>query len=209
MKFSVIKTKLAEKIATDSALTEDDRKRLTLALDAMEEEAAEDEGETDEEKAEREKAEAADKRAKDKKAAKDKAAKDKAAKDKEACDEDPSEKAEALDEEEDDKDDKKAMDAAITKARADTIAEMNAIFAAKSKVAPIVGDITVAMDSAASVYKFALDTAGVATKGVHPSAFETLVDMHLKASAAPVRIATDSKTRGDVVSFFPQLARYA
>lgn len=116
-----------------------------------------------------------------------------------AEDEDEGEKADkerkAL--EETDKDDKEAkaedsmeprgaMDAATIEAGA--IAKVTALFEARKKVVPIVGEI--ACDSAEEVYKTALIKSGVSTKGVHPSAYGAMVDLVLSRSAAP--IAMDS-----------------
>lgn len=81
MKFQAIKPKLAAKFATDAALKTEDRQRLYLALDAMEEEV-DAEGEMEESEAEEKaKDKAKDMKAKDAKRAKDKAAKDKLVKD--------------------------------------------------------------------------------------------------------------------------------
>lgn len=70
---------------------------------------------------------------------------------------------------------------------ADVNRRVAAIRTAEREVRPLVGEITVAMDSAAEVYKFALDAAKVETKGVHPSAFGTLVAMAVSAKAASSR----------------------
>lgn len=105
-----------------------------------------------------------------------------------------------------DKVDKPAMDAAISRAvtataatvRAETIKQMQAIHQAEKDVAPIIGSIAVgAMDSAEAVYKMALDHAKVDTDDVHPSAYKAMVGM-LKTSSvkAPV-IAKDSALGGD------------
>lgn len=89
-------------------------------------------------------------------------------------------------EDEDDKP-KKAMDAATIESNA--IAKVTALFEAREKVKPIVGQI--ACDSAEEVYKAALKQIGVSTAGVHPSAFGAMVDMHL-AGSQRATIAQDS-----------------
>lgn len=61
-----------------------------------------------------------------------------------------------------------AQDAAVARVRA----EENA----RNEVRPIVGEVA-AMDSAEAVYKFALDSAGIPTEGVHASAFPAMVAM--------------------------------
>lgn len=76
---------------------------------------------------------------------------------------------------------KAAMDAALKVARSTAergaMARFQAIRTAERDVAPIVGEITTAMDSAEAVYKFALDHLEVDTTGVDPSAFPALVKM--------------------------------
>lgn len=87
---------------------------------------------------------------------------------------------EAEDEDEDDdKDDKPAMDAATVKkmiaaAEERGAARVAAIEVAKRDVASLVGEV-IGLDSAEAVYKFALDNSGVDTKGVHASAFKSMV----------------------------------
>jgi hypothetical protein len=101
-----------------------------------------------------------------------------------------------------------AMDAAI-KAAADN-AEKNAmrkfreIRDAEKAVFPLVGEV-VAMDSAESIYKFALDANGVDTAGVHTSAFPSLVKMLVeKNSATPSpKVALDSASVTDFHQLFP------
>lgn len=101
----------------------------------------------------------------------------------------------------DDTVDKPAMDAAIKaatdQATSDTMARMKSIRAAENKVRPIIGELAIAQDSAAAVFKLALDSAGVKTEGVNEAAFEPLVDMLLtnrtnNTAAVRVTIAQDS-----------------
>lgn len=100
----------------------------------------------------------------------------------EAEDEDPKEA-----EDEEPEDDKKAMDAATIEQN--TVARVTALFEAREKVKPLVGQI--ACDSAEEVYKIALSKAGVSTKGVHPSAYGAMVDLVLEKQST-VTIAQDS-----------------
>lgn len=234
MKFQAIKPKLAAKFATDAALKTEDRQRLYLALDAMEEEVdAEDEMEESdaEEKA---KDKAKDMKAKDAKRAKDKKGMDRAARDKLVKDgwippQSPvPNAAKAEDEMEDDNDDdadidpakakdKAAKDAAAMDARIEAgvkagvtafAASLNALQTAKDAVAPHVGAVH-GMDSAEAVYRFALDGAGVDHKAVKDvAALKAMVSM-LPAPGAPStpRFAADAKASTDVLSMFPQLAR--
>lgn len=100
------------------------------------------------------------------------------------------------------KKDTPAMDAAAI--RAATIAEMNAISAARDAVRPLVGEVA-AMDSAEAVYRFALDSAKVDLTGVHPSAFRSMVGMlsAAKPDPAPKRIALDAAGKDDFAKRFP------
>lgn len=119
-----------------------------------------------------------------------------------AKDEDPEMKPEVT---------KAAMDAAIKTAtdtaKKEAMASVTALFAAREIVKPLVG--AVAMDSAEDVYKFALDQKGVATKGVHPSAYKPMVDLLLKQSAAPApRMAADAASVKSITDKHPHLARF-
>lgn len=101
-----------------------------------------------------------------------------------AEDEDDDKKPDA--EDEDDK--KQAMDAAMIESNA--VAKVTALFEAREKVKPIVGQI--ACDSAEEVYKTALAKSGVSTKGVHPSAYGAMVDLVLQGKQNTPNIAQDS-----------------
>ena len=149
------------KLATDADLSD-----ILDMLDQLEEMPDEDvaaaavdakpddqgENESDEDYAKRKKAEA------DKDAAKDKGAKDKGAKD---ADPEPKVSKSAMDAAI-----AAASDAAARNAEASTIARLNAIRAAEREVQPYVGNLAVAMDSAAAVYHFALESMGVDAKAV-------------------------------------------
>ena len=92
----------------------------------------------------------------------------------------------------DEDDNKPAPPAMDRKAVGKVLAEIRA---AERAVAPHIGEVTVAMDSAAAIYRLALDNAGVDLTGVPASAFGAMVAMLPKptASAAPV-LASDRKT---------------
>lgn len=104
---------------------------------------------------------------------------------------------------------KAAMDAAIatavatakTETETTTIARLNAVRAAEEAVRPYVA-IKTAMDSADSVYKFALDKLGV--KGldkIHPSAYPALLAAHPlpgKSNTSPKRLTAND---ADVKSY--------
>lgn len=82
---------------------------------------------------------------------------------------------------------------------------------AREAVRPLVGVVSMAMDSAEEIYKFALKHAGVKTDGVHASALGTLVEMAVKqkkqsAGAAPA-VAMDAQHASLVSldSLFPEV----
>ncbi len=107
----------------------------------------------------------------------------------------------------DDDEKKTAMDAAISTAvkatEKATIAKMNAIRAAEKEVAPLIGEVA-AQDSAEAVYKLALDSAGVDTAGVHPSAYGAMVRMLAKpAEKKEARIGMDAASATDFAKRFP------
>lgn len=76
---------------------------------------------------------------------------------------------------------KPAMDADAIEAAA--VARVTALFEAREAVKPLVG--VVAMDSADNVYGYALKQKGVDIKGVHPSAYKSMVGMLLKSESKP------------------------
>ncbi len=127
-------------------------------------------------------------------------------------DEDAKKKRLAAMDADDDKVSKPAMDAAIKTAVAtavtDTVTRMNAMHAALDAVKPHVGVIA-AMDSAESVFKFALDAKGVKTDGVHPSAYGAMVGM--LGSAAPVTarpsLAADAAMNSDFAKRYPNASK--
>ena len=129
-----------------------------------------------------------------------------------AEDEDEGEKADAerkkledtdKDDREAKKDDKKetAMDAAmvelkIQQAVKEAVKRTDALHEAREMVKPIVG--VVAMDSAEAVFKHALDKSGVDTKGVHSSAYKSMVGLVIKQKAQPqVKTAMDAASYED------------
>jgi hypothetical protein len=124
-------------------------------------------------------------------------------------DPDPAQDEDDDDDKKDDKDVTAAMDAAIKAAEkrteAATVARMNAIRQAEKEVAPLIGEV-MAQDSAAAVYKLALDHAGVDTKGVHPSAYGAMVRMLSAAKAqrpANTALAMDSAVNDSFAERFP------
>ena len=124
-------------------------------------------------------------------------------------------KKKTADDEDDEDDDKKddkvsktAMDSAIrlaadsaTKKAAQNFREFRE---AEQAVRPLIGDV-VAMDSAADVYRTALEQSGIDIKGVHPSAFPSLVKMAIsqKENSRPAPLAQDSASISDFEKAFP------
>ena len=107
-----------------------------------------------------------------------------------------------------DKVSKPAMDEAIKEAKkateVATIKRINGIHEARKVVAPYVGEIAVACDSAEDVYKAALKTMGIETKDVHPSAFKAIVEAQPNPNAnKSVTIAKDSSDLDDYYKAFP------
>lgn len=127
-----------------------------------------------------------------------------------AEDEDEGEKADAerkkledtdKDDREAKKDDKKetAMDADTVNALIHkAVTARDNLHEAREMVKPIVGVVPVAMDSAEAVFKHALDKSGVDTKGVHSSAYKSMVGLVIKQKAQPqVKTAMDAASYED------------
>ncbi|EMB3082900.1 DUF2213 domain-containing protein [Providencia rettgeri] len=127
---------------------------------------------------EEEKEAAAAKKAQDEEEAKKKANDEEEA-EKKAKDEEEAKKQAADNEEQG----KKAMDSAIKLAEDMAVARVTQLFEAREDVKSLVGQV--AMDSAQSVYEYALKQCGVDTTGVHPSAFKTMVGMVKQNRAQP------------------------
>lgn len=110
----------------------------------------------------------------------------------------------------DDKPTKAAMDAAIKLAenRATTKAtqRIEALFQAREDVKPLVGKV--ALDSAEAVYKFALQQKGIETKGVHPSAYRTMVQMINNNPESKSKPAMDAQSVAAAHTKFPHLSRF-
>lgn len=58
------------------------------------------------------------------------------------------------------------------------VKRIEALYQARDAVKPLVGHV--ALDSAESVYRFALEQSGISTRGVHPSAYRAMTHMLLK-----------------------------
>lgn len=99
-----------------------------------------------------------------------------------------------------------AMDAGTI--RREAIREVQAINTAKADAHPFVGALDASFDSAAAVYRFALDSLGVDLKGVHPSAFGAILRAQPKPGAANdtakrPTLAQDAKAETSFIERFP------
>ncbi len=112
-------------------------------------------------------------------------------------------------EKKDDDKDKPAMDSAKVSAMiAEAVAGANvasaALYAARTLVRPICGEV--ACDSAEAVHAFALKHLGIDTTGVHASAFPAMIKMAQDRKPATV-IAQDSASVSKTAALIPGLAR--
>jgi len=106
---------------------------------------------------------------------------------------------------------KLASDKAAKDAEQRTVKRMNDIAEAREVVAPYVGKLEIAMDSAEQVYKTALETLKVDIDGVHPSAYKAVLMAQQKpGSESKPRmhvVATDSAMNADMMEAFPNMHR--
>ncbi|GGN49387.1 hypothetical protein GCM10011349_19980 [Novosphingobium indicum] len=132
--------------------------------------------------------------------------------DKQAQDEDPDAEKDDIAEDEDgeeEDDDKPAMDSAsvrklISDAEKRGAKRTAAIEIAKADVKPHVGEV-IGMDSAEAIYRFALDEAGVSTKGVHPSALKAMVAMLPKPGTEMAQDRKQPVIGGKLAQIVPNL----
>ena len=192
-KAAAIRATLKPLLAADADLEAEVRKAL-LALDEAEKEDKKDKPAEDEDDEEEDKK---------KKTADDEDDDSDDKKKKTADDEDDED-----DDKKDDKVSKTAMDSAIRLA-ADSATKkaaqnFRAVREAEQAVRPLIGDV-VAMDSADDVYRTALEQSGVDIKGVHPSAFPSMVKMAIsqKENSRPAPLAQDSASISDFEKAFP------
>jgi hypothetical protein len=106
-----------------------------------------------------------------------------------------------------DKVSKPAMDAAIKAGVDAAIARINGMHEAKQIVKPYVGELALACDSAESVYKAALKLMNVETKGLHPSAYRSVLEAQPVpgADSGKQRIAQDSSKPSGYADFMKDL----
>ncbi len=104
--------------------------------------------------------------------------------------------------------DQKAMDKAIADAREgakkDTMKLLTDIRTAERAVLPLIGEVSMAADSADAIYIAALKHVGVDTDGVHSSALPALVAMAVKSKnegGKVHRIAQDAAGPDDRAAF--------
>ncbi len=100
------------------------------------------------------------------------------------------------------------LDQALKFIEARTVARMNAIRDAERAVRPFIGDLPVAQDSAAAVYRLALDHLKVDLTGVHPSAYAALLRLAADraALAAPPRPGLNGDAVAALARRFPAAA---
>jgi len=123
-----------------------------------------------------------------------------------AADEEDPDAPKAADEGEEPYDTKGAMDSAIATA----VARVEAIHEARAAVAPYIGQVPGKVKAASDLYKMALDSAKVSTKGVHPSAWPALLALVPKPGQEPETrrtttssLALDAKVVDDFHSRYP------
>lgn len=105
---------------------------------------------------------------------------------------------------------KEAMDAALKTAIDGERKHQAAIRDAERFVRPWVGDLAVAFDSAADVYKAAIEANGRSVKDVHPSAYRTILEMIPKPGQnrqQPTRLAMDAAKSNGFAERFPETGR--
>ncbi len=99
------------------------------------------------------------------------------------------------------------LDQALKFIEARTVARMNAIRDAERAVRPFIGDLAVAQDSAAAVYRLALDHLKVDLAGVHPSAYPALLRLAAdRATAVSPRVGLDGDAVAALARRFPNAA---
>lgn len=202
-KAAAIRATVKPLLAADADIDEVVRKAL-LALDEAEKEDEEEQ----KKKTADDEDEDEDEKEKKKKPASDSEEDDEEDKKKKTADDEDDED----DDKKDDKVSKTAMDSAIrlaadsaTKKAAQNFREIRE---AEQAVRPLIGDV-VAMDSASDVYRTALEQSGVDIKGVHPSAFPSLVKMAIsqKESTRPAALAQDSASISEFESAYPTASK--
>lgn len=101
-------------------------------------------------------------------------------------------------------DDPQAMDAAAIEQR--VLRKVAAAAEARTMVEPLVGKVSMALDTAEAIFGFALDHEGVTHKGVNGVGKRALVEQRLaaktKADGTGSRMALDSAAQGDAESQF-------
>lgn len=103
--------------------------------------------------------------------------------------------------------DKPAMDAAIKAALTQASKNHAAVRQAEKDVRPYIGDLAIAMDSAADIYRMALEKHDVDLTGVHASAFPALLKMIPVPGSAPARVAMDAAPDAGFATRYPTASR--
>lgn len=115
--------------------------------------------------------------------------------------------------------DKPAMDAAVQKAMEETEKrvrqQQRELRDAEKAVRPVTGELAIAFDSAADVYKHALKTVEIDTAGVPDAALPAMLNVYLKARGAGAasggtqpKHAMDAAAAADISKRLPSIARF-
>jgi hypothetical protein len=104
---------------------------------------------------------------------------------------------------------KPAMDAALrlvqAETRKETIADIGERYQAAEIVKPLIGKVdALAVDSAASIYKMALDANNIKTEGVHSSAYKAMVEM-LTSKTEPIVADAALAAKADAGAAFHEI----
>lgn len=106
---------------------------------------------------------------------------------------------------------KPAMDAAIaaavTQARKETVENLRSVAEAEEAVKPYVGKLAVAFDSAAEVYKAALENLGIDIAGMHQDAYRSVLLAQPKPGEQHMVIARDAAPAKGFAERFPNANR--
>ena len=101
--------------------------------------------------------------------------------------------------------DPKAVDAMRDDIKRELTKQFHELDVARQAVRPVVGQVSMALDSAEDVYKFALDHLGINVQGVTPSAYAALFEVHQNASrrsSAPAHAMDSSNVVDFDTEFF-------
>jgi len=100
------------------------------------------------------------------------------------------------------------MTAAIATAIAARDNDHRLALEAREFVRPIVGNVSLALDSAEAIYRQALTMRGVAVNGIHPDAYRPILENLAKTNTSQAReLALDTAAARGFNDRFPEVAR--